>query len=228
MDFEDSSFRKVTGEERKRLLRDLSKLKIDVQCKGIPDQVFKLRLIQINGEDIMIFMLPNEGAPLLTKDEVLFHIFIGGENYYFLSTFKRLADKWSVVMPTTIFLLQRRQSYRVRIPDGYPATFEFKAPDKKELHESKSFLLDLSLGGCRLTLPHQKDIVQENEVYSGILVIPNKVGLEIDVKIKHIRLDKAPRISQTFGVEFLNLGSAMENRMFVMMMELHRMFFSKQ
>ncbi|RYZ81335.1 MAG: hypothetical protein EOP04_24185, partial [Proteobacteria bacterium] len=151
MSQEQDIFTKVNDQEKQRLFRDVATARTELTCKGEGDQIFHLVAERSHPDDTVLCSVPF-GIPAPAQGEDLVcNFFIGGERYFFRSLVTTQKDQIQLSYKAELFHLQRRQNYRIKIPDNYSAVFlisKYKnAPVKLSAH-----IYDLSSGGARVEM----------------------------------------------------------------------------
>jgi c-di-GMP-binding flagellar brake protein YcgR len=155
------------------------------------------------------------------------NFFIGGERYFFSSTVRIEKDQIALRIDQDLFHLQRRQNYRIKIPDAYTATLLISQLNKAG-SKLTGQISDLSSGGCRVVMTASTPVLEIGDIISGHIVIGKREPLEIEGTIRHHKLEATTKSSkQTFGVEFRQLDHFLEGKLFAITMDLHREFFSR-
>jgi hypothetical protein len=220
-------FSKLSADERLRLFKDLANVRGEIVCKGERDDVFRLTVERATGKQELQCSVPFGFSLPNSESDILGNFFIGGERYFFKTPVRVEGNIVILRMDTEIFHLQRRQNYRIRIPEKYQATLLISSHNKAAIKLSAQ-LIDLSSGGCRVALAASLPILETGDRIDGHIVIGKKDSIEIEGTVRHHKLEKSvPTTKQIFGVEFKALSTTIEGKIFAITMELHREFFSK-
>lgn len=189
-------------EERLKLFRDLAQAAGEVLCKGKAENLCKLRVESYNVKsNTLQCSLENGSTALENQESFLGYFFLGGEKYYFEGTITVSAGKYHLPLPQEVFHLQRRQNYRVRIPDGFQAFFNIKAVNN-QAQPITGTLGDLSSQGCKVIYKLDAPLMKVGDSVVGQLVIGKNTPIEIAGTIKHLKIDDGNKTIQTFGIEF--------------------------
>lgn len=81
-----------------------------------------------------------------------------------------------VAFPQSLFRFQRRDAYRLRVPERNPPVARFNLPGKPVAIKAK--LLDLSIGGCSILLPSDAPAVAEGATLHNV-----QIDLSPDLRI---------------------------------------------
>lgn len=215
-----------SAEEKLKLWSDLAQAKGELLCKGKEDVVCKLR-VQFYSAITQCLECTFESPEKLSADEeYLGHFFLGGEKYYFQAIGKIHQGKLLVPVPEELYHLQRRQNYRVHIPDAYNAYYNIILVNKAT-QKIIGHLRDLSSQGCRVVCHMDLPLIKISDEVTGLLIVGTAAPLEIQGRVRHIKIDEGNQTIQTFGIEFTSLSPILENKIFVMTMEIHKEFFRR-
>lgn len=220
-------FSKVSPDERQRLFKDLAAVRGIITGKGDGDEVYRLVLERtVANMELQCSISFGFPSPKKEKD-LLVNFFIGGERYFFKTPVRVDADIVILRMDGDLFHLQRRQNYRIKIPENYQAHLLISKRNKIT-EKLRGQLYDLSSGGCRVVLMANSPILEPGDHIEGFIQIGRRDTLEIEGTIRHHKLEKAVSVhKQIFGVEFKPLTPLLEGKLFAITMDLHREFFSR-
>ncbi|MFM6930294.1 MAG: flagellar brake protein [Bdellovibrio sp.] len=214
-------------EERVKLFNDLAQAFGEILCKGKADTLCKLRADSYNPKaHVLQCSLETGSTKLENQESFLGYFFLGGEKYYFEAIATVTSDKFYISLPVELFHLQRRQNYRVRIPDGYQAFFNIKSVNNQAQNITGA-LGDLSSQGCRVLYKMNAPLMKVGDSIVGHLLISKNSPIEISGTVKHIKVDDNNKTLQTFGIEFKSLTSILENKLFALTMEIHKEVFRR-
>jgi hypothetical protein len=221
-------FSKVIDSEKRRLFKDLATSRSAIVCKGESDQIYHFITERAGPGEVIACSVPL-GMPLPTGEkDLLCNFFIGGERYFIKSL--PGIDKDLVVLRTDqdLFHLQRRQNYRIKIPENFSALFLISEHRNSPVKLS-GYIYDLSSGGCRVELIASNPVLAVGDEVTGHICIDKKEPIELKGVIRHHKLEAfASRTSkQTFGLEYTSLTPLLEGKLFAITMDLHREFFSR-
>lgn len=225
-------FTKVNLDETDRLLNELSTEKAILSCKvEALDDIFSFRIKQRvkNTFRLSGFILEKITLPTTMNFEAIISAKIGQNRYYLTGTLRKEPDGiYSLEISTNVFQLQRRQHYRVTIPESYGAKFQVEKLNDKS--NSLNFVVhDMSAGGCRLRLETSHPNISANDVISGTFEMLNKTPLQAKGQVKHVKTEKLNGTDQQFlGIQFIEVTPAFEKRLVSLVMELHRQFFTNR
>lgn len=157
-------------------------------------------------------------SPLPAPGEMTFQVLLGGEKYIWLSTCEIKKDLVVIALDAEVFHVQRREDYRIRLPQNFPAVFAC------ENHKYK--LVDLSGGGFRILIRPTPPSFDIGDEVSGELQLPDRQPLKICGVVVHEKDDEVHR-EQTLGVQFIGLSEIDKNRLVAIVMDLYRQLFAR-
>lgn len=213
-------------EEKIRLWQDLAQAKGELLCKGQEDAICKLRVTAYNSKSQSLECVFESSTTLKPQEEYLGHFFLGGEKYYFQTKAQFHQDRVAVPLPKELYHLQRRQNYRVRIPDSYHAFYNIILVNGVA-QKITGQLADLSSQGCRVVYRMDNPLMKIGDQVTGHLIIAKRPPIEIQGIVRHIKVDEGNKVIQTFGIEFTPLPPIVENKLFAITMEIHKDVFKR-
>lgn len=213
-------------DEKIKLWQDLAQAKGELLCKGKEESICKLRVSFYNSKTLSLECVVESSTTMANLEEYLGHFFLGGEKYYFQAQAQIHQGKVVVPLPKELYHLQRRQNYRVRIPESYNAFYNIILVNDKPQKISGS-LADLSSQGCRVVYRLDAPLMKVGDTVTGLLVIGKRAPMEIQGIVRHIRVDEGNKVIQTFGIEFSPLSPIIENKLFAITMEIHKDVFKR-
>lgn len=146
----------------------------------------------------------------------------GDEKFFLLAEAHLRQDRFlTLKIDPEIYKLQRRQHFRLRIPDSYKAVFQLLDLNGKP-HQLKAKIQDLSEGGCLLFLPHNRPELKAGDRIEGEFQMGSREALRVKGEVRHIKVEPSSEESQIVGLQFSDLTPAFENRLFSLVMDLHR------
>lgn len=113
---------------------------------------------------------------------------------------------FAIPIPDTILWIQRRQSYRVRIPLGVPAYIEL---EHEAGHADKYQIIDISAGGLSIQDDNYRLKLEPDTLLNNcLLLLPEQSGAEITLEVRNsFPVDRNdPDAGQRLGCAFLNLN----------------------
>ncbi|MGZ3793428.1 MAG: PilZ domain-containing protein [Bdellovibrio sp.] len=212
-----------SAEEKTKLWDDLAKARGEILCKGKEDVLCKLKAQYYNAKNNYVECSYETPDRLFPAEDYLGYFFIGGEKYYFRSVEKLQNDKVLIPLAENLYRLQRRQNYRVRIPENYHAYYNIVSVNGRA-QNLVGRLGDLSSQGCRTVYPENTHALKEEDKVIGHLIIGKRAPIEIEGIVRHLKPEGK---LQNCGIEFSPLTSIMENKLFMITMEIHKEIFRR-
>ena len=211
-------------DQRIQLWKDLAQAHGEILAKGKEDAVCKLKVTLHNLKNNSLVCRPSSKDKLKDSENYLGYFFLGGEKYYFQSAAEIKDDNVIVPLPSEIYHLQRRQNYRVRIPQGYKGFYNIIAVNDQAQH-IKGQLVDISSQGCRVVYHLKNPLMKISDKVVGSLLIGDRAPIEIQGLVRHIKVNDGNKVIQTFGIEFSPLEPILESKLFAISMEIHKELF---
>jgi Predicted glycosyltransferase len=217
-------FTRVRAEDTAALFMELAKNKILILCKGSADNIIPLKALTYETGKQVLECRTDNGKDLGLEEDILGNFQILTEKYYFTGRMVSRGGNTFIYVTGDVFHLQRRQTYRVHIPESYKYFFNILKvsgrPDNIPGH-----LVDLSGGGCRVIYHMTTPLMKVGDIVTGQLRIGNRPALEVDGEVRHIKVDAVQKNTQIFGIEFKGMNSVVENKIFAITMELYKEIF---
>ncbi len=113
-------------------------------------------------------------------------------------------------MPEEIDYRENRNTYRVRIPLATTLQFVVK-PEKPDAPELRARIVDLSLGGIGLALPHPHP-VQVLDQHDGVIELPDGEA-DVRVKVRYVRKNAFGPREDRAGAEFVRISGNDQRRL---------------
>ncbi|MFV3407164.1 flagellar brake protein [Bdellovibrio bacteriovorus] len=224
---DQSTFKLIArADERAKLWDDMAKARGELLCKGTDDSICKLRVVLFNSKHQALECTFESPTQMKDQEEYLGHFFLGGEKYYFQSKAQVINGKVLIPVPQELYHLQRRQNYRVRIPDGYQAFYNIILVNDKP-QKITGQLADLSSQGCRVVYRLDAPLMKTGDKVTGHLLIGKRSPIEVQGEVRHIKVDDGNKVIQTFGIEFTPLPTILENKLFAITLEIHKEVFRR-
>lgn len=212
-------------EERAKILRDLAKARGEIMCKGLGESIFKLKAYKLEKDRLSCLIQSDSAKPTLTQESVIATFNLGSEKYFYQAVAEFEDGEIVFTALFDLFHLQRRQSYRVRVPDSYAGRFEITEINGTAKKIS-GILFDISSSGCRVVYPQPHPEIKVDDNIKARILIGGRAPIEVEANIRHIKLDSQTKPKQIFGIEFRPLSAQLEHRMFGLTMDLHRELFA--
>lgn len=202
--------------EIKSLIQSLILHQTEILCKLPEEKLIKVQVVRQEKNDLLVRPQGLEFS-FQNNSEVICSLTLAGEKHYFVSQLnKKNGAELLIRIPDKFFVLQRRQNYRLKIPESYQALIFIKLSPHGQI---QGHLHDLSVGGCRASFDLSEISFQLEQEVQGKLQIKGRDPIEFQGLIRHIQ-------GSTIGFEFIPFTPALESRVFALTMDLHKEFFS--
>ena len=220
-------FTKISdASEKARLFTDLVAGKSELLAK-LPDpiaDVFNLLAGQYKNQNVYCRVIGSH-PPLPPKGDIILYFFIGGEKYFYQTQFVMDGDQVVLKTDDSLFHLQRREDYRIKIPGSYKALLEIVSIAGKTAKHSIP-ILDLSGGGCRIQFDPKILPIKIQDELKGHLFLPDRDPISIVASVRYIKADTYGKKPSSCGMQFVGLTEPLKNRIIAVVMDLYREFFA--
>jgi hypothetical protein len=221
-------FKKITDDqERSSLLQDLvnSRAELQVKLPNPIDVVLSLKAHEV--EDFVLkCALKSSPAKMTDNGDLVISFFLGAEKYFSSAKFTASNDQIDIFVDGPIFQLQRREDFRLKIPNDQTILFQCTEWNGTSAKQSVP-LRDLSAGGCRIMIDPKKWNPKPDDLVAGFLFIPNRDPVPVGGSIKYFREESTDKSKQTAGIQFTKLSEPQKNKIAAIVMDLFRVFFAR-
>jgi alginate biosynthesis protein Alg44 len=222
-------FKKVNLSEKKALFRVLQQDRSVLLIKGEEDHIFHMISTEVRDDKILAVTYPSNEPVRMQKSQNVIINFEVSEDRYFFNTNVILAENQMLVdLAPDLFVLQRRKTARIEIPEKYPHQVRILEYLGKGTFV-EGVALDFSSGGCRVSVPKHDPIFRANQEIQVSLQFSFRKAVILRALIKHKfpSPPDQPDAPQVFGIQFVELNQIMENKMLMMFMDIQREIFLK-
>lgn len=210
--------------EKANLFSDLAKARGKILAKTTEPGSDLHELSAFDFHDNKIYCQSSATYKLKDFGDLILYFFVGSDKYFIQSKYKIRKDNIEIDTDSTLYHLQRRQDYRLRIPMGYSALYEVVSINGTP--KKHSFRLqDLSGGGCRIEIPIQSNSLKIQDLIKGHLFLPDRQPIVVDGSIRHTMVD-AQKKFLICGVQFVGITAPQKNKIVALVMDLYRQFFA--
>lgn len=205
--------------DKDKIFNELCQYQIEIVLKGDSPQLHNAKALVRDPKSNQIKCSLTSAQNPLEGELLLGHFFLNEQKYYFKCSTKIEDGFLLIPFGIELYHLQRRQHFRVRIPEQFPAVFNIIELNG-ESTSIRATLRDFSSQGTRLLLPQalKSDLI-EKKLY-GQLVIKDNPPIELRGIIRHIQ-----EVPPLMGVEFSPLSDQLEAKLFSISLELHKQLF---
>lgn len=226
---DNNIFTKISDEKQKNQLYEaLLARKGDLICKGQGDDLLKLQVKRYSGSVLRCMLDSSSKPPSLVKDKVICSFTLDTEKYFFYSILHQLEESiYELNTGSDLYKLQRRQSYRIRIPPSYKTKVSISVLDSPNAKAMEGTVIDISTGGSKVVMPFDQPAYQLEQNITAQFNIGPREPISVQAKIRHVKPEAKPKPHQQLGLQFEFVSPALETKLFAVTMELHRELFAK-
>lgn len=224
----ENVFIKISEKEKESLLPLLVLLEQDILFKYPGSPVYHTTVFDINRLGHLIARRTLEDVAYFNSLETpLISFGIDQERYFARFKLKVLSQSLLFDSGGDLFILKRRKHRRIRLPETYPARALVKEiSGRKVFMEAK--IVDMSAKGARLILPLQLPRLKAQTRLRVNVSLGARSTVDVTCLIRHHRgLMVKQTDHQVFGVEFVDMDRATENKMIKYLSEIETEIFGR-
>lgn len=124
----------------------------------------------------------------------------------------------------SLYYVQRRNSFRVKLPESYLIHFMIEELNNKPL-KKKCKVLDLSSKGIKL---HCSEKLKKGDLFTGYLIHSNTAPTLLKGEVLHISADPKNKTFFNLGIQFIEHSAEAENFLFLYTLELYRKIYHRK
>ncbi len=206
--------------ERDIILADAAEGVVDIFVKFSESQTLLAKILKWFPPFKLQITYP-EGPRPLVKKEITIQFNCRGEKYFAQAFTQDSGTQFFLVIEGPIYKVQRRQSFRLKLPGDYPMKANIFEMNGHRMNETIR-VLDLSEGGCSLSVPLA--LAGSMGAFIGLNI---KIGARpAFVQYGHVRYLKAEKPYVRFGVKF-DQNKDLNSDLFNLTRDLYVELFSK-
>ncbi|MES3036852.1 MAG: PilZ domain-containing protein [Bdellovibrionota bacterium] len=141
-----------------------------------------------------------------------------GEIYLFDTTMEQTDESISLDLPFDIYQLQRREDFRLPIPDNGPVKILVKGANGSTQVYSAS---DICSGGAKIICPDSTKLIL-GETYQTELQIENEDPIPVQSRVQHLKDITYGKNKIEAGLHFVNMSEKEQNSVYRMVILLYR------
>ncbi len=225
-------FNKVGQAETKHLWNEVKKYKIEFSAKIVhegdaEESVFKLKIVEFTESGTAVcHTLGKNKKVTKEKGEMVVLFYIGGEKFFLQTKFFSHYDDIFLDITSDIFILQRREDFRIKIPESYNAKLIVQQINEN-LCNIEWILLDLSGGGAKVKIDSNKTRLKHSDRIKAFLYLKNQEKMYISAKVVHQHLHSTTKDFENIGLQFVELNNQTKDKIISFVMDLYRQLFAK-
>lgn len=222
-------FRKIDDKvEQQKIFSDLAVRNELIQCKGKNSQIYSFRAFRHTNNDVLLCSLADNSPTPKSNiiSDIICSFSLGLEKYYFQSKLFRNRLDFTLNTRADLFLLQRRLSYRIRLPLTYKAGLEIRSVDNN-IVKIPAMIFDLSSRGARIIVQKNKFTPKAGQTFTAVMSIKSEPAIAVTATVKHFVTEPRAKQAWAIGCQFASLDKNSENYIYGITMDLHRELFSR-
>lgn len=221
-------FKKVHLSEKKKLFKTLIEDRIVILLKTEAMDVQQVVAVE-NLEDKILEcdFIPGKEFDLKNSDMAVISINAKEDKYFFHGLMTFNGKKIYIDIQGDMFYLQRRKSARLDLPETYNSKcriLDFKG----KMLPFDCDVLDISSGGCRLSLSSLEPIVKSGTILKLRITLGHRSAFEAKGEVRHVKpIKDYTDLPQVMGIQFVDYDANFEARMLNLYMDVQREIFLK-
>ncbi len=212
-----NAFKKVAVSEKKALFRKIAEEKKQLVVKDDEDRFRQLIALRLEKDEKLYCVLAAKQA-LRTDQAVLLNFIFEKETFFMQTTVGFEKDIPWLDITADLFQLQRRQNARLDLPKEYGASVNL-VEQNGTLIFLEGQVRDISAGGLKIFLAATTPVIAVEDNISLFLKLGQRRPMDFRTNVRFVA---AFQDGQMFGVQFLDRGNVMENKLLSIMMDLQR------
>tara|TARA_B110001454_G_scaffold219111_1_gene250046 strand:+ start:51005 stop:51706 length:702 start_codon:yes stop_codon:yes gene_type:complete len=224
----DDQFKKLTNEEKNKVVTDLVSHPEDILCKST-SELFIVRPQAFKAPNLLQIRFTKNDISVLNGEEIICQFLYKKENLYiFKCHYTTEKNVPCLTLDADFYMIQRRENYRLKFPAGLSSKVTVEA--KGELFSGRVF--DLSTRGIRVASHKDTRTIKLGDEVELDINVPGHPTLTLKAHLRH-RSDSSEVINDKkhdlflYGFQFYNLSTENEKNLSRINMELYRTFFQK-
>jgi hypothetical protein len=206
--------------ERDQVLLDAAQSVADIYVKFSESQTLVAKALKFIPPFKLQLSYPESPRSVTTKP-VTFQFSNRGDKYFSQAFVQDTGNQLFLVVEGPIYKVQRRQSFRLKLPADYPMQSQIFEMNGHSMNE-KVQLLDISEGGCSLTADRNL-----HPTMGSVMSLTIKIGSRPPFVLSgHVRYLKTNKDRVQFGLKFEE-NNGMSSELFNLTRDLYVELFSK-
>jgi c-di-GMP-binding flagellar brake protein YcgR len=227
MNSNEDGFKKITDStEKDKILSDLAQAKGELICKGFAESIFRVTAFKVANKSLFCEPIKNVKNHKIENGETIAHFIIAGQKYFFKTQLHLEQNQLLLSTSFDLFHVQRRNNFRFIIPQSYKAFVSIHEKNGVEC-KIKANLHDLSAGGCRMLYENLESKVNITDHLKVTLHLGSREPINLNAQIRHMQIDALNKKSLAIGLQFTDLSTQAESKLYSITLELYRELFSK-
>ncbi len=208
------------SQERDLIFADAARSVSDVYVKFSESQTLLAKFLKWIPPFKIKISYPEGPRPLIKKI-ISIQFNSRGEKYFAQAYTQDSGSQFFLVIEGPIYKVQRRQSFRLKLPASYPMNVQLFEMNGHKMKENVQ-LLDISEGGCSLSVPLY--LASSMGAYIGLNI---KIGSKpLFIQFGHVKYLKVDKNNVRFGIKF-DQNKELNSDLFNLTRDLYVELFSK-
>lgn len=149
------------------------------------------------------------------------------DKYFFYGLITINSGKVYIDIQGDLYYLQRRKSARLGLPENYSSRCKIIDYKGKQLPFDCE-VIDVSSGGCRLSLSSLEPIIKAGTVMRLRITLGHRSPIDVNGEVRHVKpIKDYSDLPQIMGIQFVDYDTGFEARMLNLYMDLQREIFLK-
>lgn len=210
-------------DEKDKIIQDFVHSGNELHTKLASGIILTLKPYLLKKNSFLCHLSPMEKPP--SEKEGIHNFSLNSERYFFKGQLLPEAKAFEVFFNGPLFQLQRRQTYRVAIPESFTGIVKIKLINDERVN-LEGRLLDLSLGGCAMEIKDlKKELSLEDRIHAEFFLKKESL-FESLVVVKRSKKQQAADLLLV-GAEFYPQNTALQQRIFTLTLDIHRELYGR-
>lgn len=201
--------------DRKKIFLDLISNKIPIIVKLSDGKLLSFRGINLTSEGHLEGLLNEKGLGASKQKTVVVFFYVKKDRYFVNTKLIKNNLGWRILNATDFYKLNRRDSYRIEIPDSIQISFQATNAGGTPCNITTR-VIEFSAGGARIRWPGNPAI-KRGQVLKGTWLWLKGKQFPITALVKH------QPVQGVYGIEFIEMDTALSNRLKVLSIELQQL-----
>ena len=213
--------------DRDRFFKQLLKENAPLECKGLVSGTLICRPLGREGNHLKVLAVSLVDADaVIPSQSVVASFVVKDEMLFFESQLNGTPEGYSLSLEGPLFRLMRRDAYRVKFPERFPARLILRMVDRDVL-EVEYDLLNLNSGGFAFLIRGlASDKFKPATEVEGRVELGDLLDFSFKGRIRHQTPMEMEPGHAAVGVQFLDLSTRDRQKLISAVMRVHREIFT--
>lgn len=220
-------FQKLSKVDKKILFQNLIAEKTEVLAKGEEEKIFYMIVREITHPHVVECELVSASDRPRIHQEVMLSIESKTDRYYAMTRLTIDENRYNLDISGDIFILQRRKSARLSLPESMRQNANIIAVDGKVVFVPAR-VENFGVGGMKLLVPQLEPAFNVGVNFEIVMQLDRKSLLTLKCVVRHSELvHEEDQSAQCIGVQFVEQDHKLIRKMTMMFLDLQREVFLK-